>query len=88
MDAGAEVSSAASRLIYSGQRMQALLNDLVDFNRANLGLASDVDLKLALTDQLNEVRAAHPHLNIEFNASGDCRGVWDGTRLQQLITSS
>ena len=90
LNAGAEVSSAASRLIYSGQRMQALLNDLVDFNRANLGLGvsispSDVDLKLALTDQLNEVRAAHPHVNIEFNASGDCRGVWDGTRLQQLL---
>ena len=52
LNAGEKVSEAASRLIRSGARMQALLNDLVDFNRTTLGLSisispSMVDLESA-----------------------------------------
>ncbi|SOE94073.1 His Kinase A (phospho-acceptor) domain-containing protein [Burkholderia sp. D7] len=38
LNAGDKVSGAASRLIRSGARMQALLGDMLDFNRTNLGL--------------------------------------------------
>ena len=38
LNAGDNVSAAAGRLISSGARMRALLNDLLDFNRTNLGL--------------------------------------------------
>lgn len=48
LNAGDQVSAAAARLIRSGAAMQALLDDLVDFNRARLGLGirvvpSDLD---------------------------------------------
>ena len=53
LNAGAEVSEAASRLIRSGASMKALLDDLVDFNRTKLGLGinialADVDLAAAV----------------------------------------
>ncbi|MFP3570049.1 histidine kinase dimerization/phospho-acceptor domain-containing protein, partial [Paraburkholderia sp. SIMBA_030] len=38
LNAGERVSEAAARLIRSGARMQALLDDLTDFNRTRLGL--------------------------------------------------
>ena len=38
LNAGELVSDAAKRITNSGTRMQALLNDLVDFNRTKLGL--------------------------------------------------
>jgi signal transduction histidine kinase len=44
LNAGAEVSEAASRLIRSGACMKALLDDLVDFNRTKLGLGINIAL--------------------------------------------
>jgi len=43
LNAGAEVSEAASRLIRSGASMKALLDDLIDFNRTKLGLGIKID---------------------------------------------
>ena len=42
LNAGDKVSGAASRLIRSGARMQALLGDMLDFNRTNLGLGINI----------------------------------------------
>jgi hypothetical protein len=49
LNAGEKVSEPAARLINSGSRMKGLLDELVEFNRANLGLGlhsspADVDL--------------------------------------------
>jgi signal transduction histidine kinase len=90
LHAGQEVSDAADLLIRSGEAMQALLDDLTDFNRTNLGLGlkivrSEIDLAKAADAELQQLRAAHPHRRIEFAASGDNRGQWDGARVQQLI---
>ncbi|MFL9884053.1 sensor histidine kinase [Paraburkholderia agricolaris] len=90
LNAGEQVSVAASRLIRSGARMQALLNDMLDFNRTRLGLginivSTDGDLEKLLADELDQLRAAHPACQIDLEVKGDCRGVWDGRRLQQLL---
>jgi signal transduction histidine kinase len=42
LNAGEQVSAAAARLIRSGESVQALLDDLVDFNRTKLGLGLSV----------------------------------------------
>src|SRR6185369_462891 len=42
LNAGDDVSDAARRLINSGAHLQGLLDDLVDFNRTNLGLGINV----------------------------------------------
>jgi signal transduction histidine kinase len=90
LNAGEQVSGAAARLIRSGARMQALLDDLTDFNRTKLGLGinvvpKDVDLADVLADELDEVRAVHPDRQIVLHVSGNLQGTWDGQRLQQLL---
>jgi signal transduction histidine kinase len=90
LNAGEHVSKAAGRLIRSGARMQALLDDLTEFNRSKLGLGinvmpASVNLADVIADELDELRAIHPDRQIELHVSGDARGVWDGPRLQQLL---
>ncbi|AUT75681.1 two-component sensor histidine kinase [Paraburkholderia hospita] len=90
MNAGEGVSSAADRLIRTGARMQALLDDLCDFNRTELGLGigivpAEVDLVAVFADETDQLRAAHPERQIVLEAPATLRGVWDGLRLQQLL---
>jgi signal transduction histidine kinase len=90
LNAGDKVSQAASRMIHSGARMQALLDDMLDFNRTKLGLGinispTNVDLANLFADELNLVRAAHPDHQIDLVMAADSNGVWDGRRLQQLL---
>lgn len=90
LNAGDEVSAAAGVLIRSGAAMQALLDDLMDYNRTRLGLGirvvpSDVDLAAVVTDELNQLRTAHPRRRIDLTVTGDCRGRWDGLKVQQAL---
>ncbi|WP_144107121.1 sensor histidine kinase [Paraburkholderia sp. BCC1886] len=90
LNAGEKVSAAAARLIRGGERMQGLLDDMLDFNRTRLGLGINiapaaVDLADLLADEIGQLQAAHPDRHIEWRACGDCAGVWDGRRLQQLL---
>jgi len=90
LNGGAVISKAAARLIHSGAQMQALLDDLLDFNRTQLGLGirvspSEADLEAVCADEVEQIRATHSGREVQFEASGDCRGEWDSKRLQQLI---
>lgn len=90
LNAGEEVSEAAEVLIKSGESMQALLDDLTDFNRTRLGLGmkvepKELDLSAAVQEELKRLRAAYPQRTIEFSESGVIRGRWDSLRLQQVI---
>lgn len=90
LNAGETVSEAASRVIRSGARMQALLDDLVEFNRTQLGLGiritpTSADLATVFSDELEELRAAHPNRQLHLAVTGDTQGMWDGRRLQQVL---
>jgi signal transduction histidine kinase len=90
LNAGADVSEAAFRLIRSGASIKALLDDLVDFNRTKLGLGinitlANVDLAKVLADEVEQLRGAHPGRRLELQVIGDTWGLWDGLRLQQLL---
>ena len=90
LNAGAEVSEAASRLIRSGASMKALLDDLIDFNRTKLGLgikidSAQVDLADVVRDELEQLRGAHPSRQLELEVTGHTQGSWDGLRVQQLL---
>jgi signal transduction histidine kinase len=90
LNAGERVSDAAQRITHSGARMQALLDDLVDFNRTKLGLGiritpTELDLAELFGSGLQPLRAANPAREIEFTSVGDVRGRWDGNRLQQVL---
>ena len=92
LNAGEKVSDAAARLINSGARMKALLDDLLDYNRTRLGLGIDiartqVDLGNLLAAQVEELRAAHPEHPLTLEVRGDCNGMWDGRRLEQMLAN-
>ena len=75
LNAGDEVSAAASRLIRSGLSMKSLLDDLVDFNRTKLGLGihispADSDLAALFADELEQLRGAHPTLPARVESGG------------------
>ena len=84
------MSAAAALLIRSGESMQALLDDLVDFNRTRLGLGisispADADLADLFAGELEQLRGAYPGRHLELQVAGDTRGRWDGPRLQQVL---
>ncbi|TDN57739.1 sensor histidine kinase [Paraburkholderia sp. BL10I2N1] len=90
LNAGEKVTEAAARLIRSGARMQALVDDLSDYNRTRLGLGinivpSNVDLEAVFADEVDQLRAAHPDRRVDLDVLGNTQGVWDGQRLQQLL---
>lgn len=91
LNASDDISGAAQRLISAGAFLQALLDDLVDFNRTNLGVgirivrADGVDLATIAMDAVDQLRAAYPGSNVQLQVRGDCIGAWDGKRVQQLV---
>ena len=90
MNAGDDVSQTASRLLRSGTAIKHLLDDLVDFNRTQLGLGIniariDTDLAPLVADEVQQFHVSHPDRRIEMDVSGDTTGRWDGRRLQQLL---
>jgi signal transduction histidine kinase len=90
LNAGEEVSEAAASLIRSGSSMKALLDDLLDFNRTNLGLGikinlGDAELGSLFAEEVKQHQTAAPKDLIEFTVNGNTRGRWDGQRLQQVL---
>lgn len=90
LNAGEQVSKAAARLITSGGRITALLDDLVDFNRTRLGLgirieASFVDLGTLFSESIDQLRETYPDRSLELQLQGNLSGTWDAARLQQLL---
>jgi len=82
---GAHAHTASNK-----KSMKALLDDLLDFNRTRLGLGINmartrVDLGMLLADEVTELRAAHPDHPVELEVRRDCRGMWDGRRVEQLL---
>jgi signal transduction histidine kinase len=90
LDAGVEVAAASQRLVDSGARMRALLDDFVDFNRSRLGLGlrvkpAPVDLADSFKRELEQLRFSNPGHAIDFVVEGDVEGNWDERRLRQVL---
>lgn len=90
LNAGEDISHAASRMIRSGARIRNLLNDLLDFNRINLGMDmplayESADLRELFADQLEQLRAAYPDSTLSLESLGSTEGMWDRARVQRLL---
>ncbi len=90
MNTGAELSAVSARLLRSGSRMKALLDELVDFSRTQLGVGLQIrrvgcDLEAVCLDELELIRSAFPDAVIEWTASGDAAGDWDSNRIHQVL---
>jgi signal transduction histidine kinase len=92
LDLGDRVSVAAARIVKGGAQLKALLDDLIDFNRTNLGLGIHiapigVNLAHLFSDGLEQLRVSHPGRQIELQVMGDVTGTWDPLRLQQVLNN-
>jgi signal transduction histidine kinase len=87
-----EFAEAAARMIRSGTRMNALLDDLLDYNRTTLGLCirvapAAIDLGAVCNNEIEQIRSAYPEHVIELDVTGDCTGTWDAGRIQQMLSN-
>jgi signal transduction histidine kinase len=87
---GRAVSEVSARLIRGGERMRQLLDDLLDYSRASLDLGipvspASMDLAAACREEIELQRAAWPDHAIELATEGPTEGLWDGSRLKQVL---
>jgi signal transduction histidine kinase len=85
-------SQTTARIINSTQRMERLIDDLLDLTRARLGgsmplTRQPADLRRVCEEALVEIGASQPHAAVRWEASGDLRGQWDADRLAQVIAN-
>jgi signal transduction histidine kinase len=78
------------RVVSSGERMQRMIGDLLDFARARLGGRMPVarqpaDLEKTVRDTADEFRTSNPERPVRVDIRGDLRGDWDERRIRQAI---
>ena len=89
---GTPLSDPTKRLIHSGHRMKELLDDLLDYNRSALDIGLSVtprpvDLAAVCQEEIELQRAALPTTAIQFAATGSALGMWDPSRIKQLLAN-
>lgn len=77
-------------LIKSGRRMAALLDTLLQYNRAALSGGMTIhrdpgDLGHACADEIELLRAAHPDSQILFAIDGDATGEFDASAVREAV---
>jgi signal transduction histidine kinase len=86
------LSEHTGRLIKSGKRMKALLDDLLDFSRTSLGMGiritrRDTNLATDLGEEVEVLRAAWPKITLEFDATEQVQGNFDASRLRESLAN-
>ena len=81
-----------TRIHKSGQRMNRMVGDLLDFTRSQLGAGVPIararmDLAQEAGNAIEEARAAHPETVIELEVAGDTQGEWDSARIGQVLSN-
>jgi PAS domain S-box-containing protein len=81
-----------SRILSSGQRMNRMVEQLLDFTRARTGGGIQIQprpthLGDVCAQVLGELDLAHPEWTIETEVVGDVAGTWDADRLLQIISN-
>ncbi|ROM96106.1 sensor histidine kinase KdpD [Pseudomonas brassicacearum] len=74
----------------SARHMAAMVNDLLELVRSRLGSGlpiepAPMDLAAAAKAALDEAGAGQPDCNSQLIVEGDTHGIWDRTRLGQLL---
>nr|WP_228531143.1 MULTISPECIES: PAS domain-containing protein [Myxococcaceae] len=82
----------AQRIDASAHRMGQMISDILDLTRARL--AGGIPLHLAPVELhpvckqvAEELATVHPQRRIHLQLEGDGQGVWDGSRLSQLLSN-
>lgn len=86
------LSHQTQRLVDSGKRMSALLDDLLDFSRTSLGMGiritrHDTDLVEEFGDEIAILQTAWPDIEIEYEAPHPIEGSFDASRLREALAN-
>src|SRR5687768_9387039 len=88
----AEHRMVASRIVRACDRMQRMINDVLDFARGHLG--NGIPANPTLNDMgeicrsaVDEIQGANPQREVVLDAQGDLRGAFDRDRVHQAITN-
>jgi signal transduction histidine kinase len=81
-----------TRMARSADRMNHMVDDLLDFTRSQLGsgvpiVRADMDMAKAVRHAVDEVEAAQPKCIFEVSTSGDVHGAWDEARMSQVFAN-
>ena len=81
-----------SRIVASGQRMERMIDQLLDFTRARAGggieiQARDTNLADLCSQAISELELVFTDRSIECSVVGDQGGRWDPDRLLQIISN-
>jgi signal transduction histidine kinase len=82
----------AARLLMSAQRMNDIIEDLLDLTRSQLGgqIAIDcapMDMAQVCQQVLAEMSGLRPEDELRFTVVGDVRGEWDYARISQVLSN-
>lgn len=85
-------AKSAARILSSAQRMQRMIEQLLDLTQARLGggLALQrtlVDLADLCRGAIDELDTGSNRISIRCESAGDTKGEWDRDRLAQLISN-
>jgi signal transduction histidine kinase len=88
----AAIGEVAARIVSSVDRMEHLIEDLLDVVRTRIGgglpvRADQVDLRELVQRAVDEQRLQFPGCEIAFASTGAVTGEWDGGRLAQLVNN-
>lgn len=86
------VREVADRIGSSAQRMNRMIQDMLDLARARLGGGIPInpmpmELGTIVARVVDECRTAFPGRSVELTTSGDLTGTWDGDRLAQVASN-
>lgn len=84
--------AAVSMIKTNTDAMMQLVSDLIDFSSTGLGRAmplnrGPVDLEQLCREVVESCRTAHPARTLRLHSDGDVKGVWDASRIRQIIVN-
>lgn len=88
----APIAAAAQRLIRSGARMRELLDKLLVYSRAQIGMGfdikkADVDLAHECREEIELLRASMPETRIHFESPESLRGMFDAGLIREALAN-
>jgi hypothetical protein len=89
---GEQPLQALARIQRGAARMDAMIQDLLEYTRTRLGRGIPIarqrcSLAAVCEAALDEIRAAYPERAFRFETSGDLSGAFDGPRLRQVCSN-
>ena len=81
-----------TRIAHSADRMNHMVDDLLDFTRSQLGsgvpiVRAKMDMAISVRHAVDEAEAAHPKCSFEMSTSGNLQGAWDEARMSQVFAN-